>query len=287
MKSVGDRIIKRVRNRLNHLNKNWVAVIVGETGSGKSYSAIRIAKAIDPTFTIGRVCFTPEEFMDLVDDPDLKPGNVLVFDEAGAGLSHRDWYKEQQKDMMKYFQIWRRRNLGLILTTPDVGFVDKQLRGIYHTYISTQQIDFEKEVCWVKWKNREFNPNPLASKDKRYYYKYPRVKENREVRVVERVAIKKPSKKLVEKYEKRKAEYTKKIRKDILKKLKERRKKEEKLSDDQIIEKVLAKPDRYFKKWGDKMIANRELIMYDFNVGKVRGSKLKKVAERKYQAEEK
>ena len=41
-----EEFFKRIRVRLLYQNKNWLAIITGDTGSGKSYSALRIAKKI-------------------------------------------------------------------------------------------------------------------------------------------------------------------------------------------------------------------------------------------------
>jgi ABC-type dipeptide/oligopeptide/nickel transport system ATPase component len=43
-------IIESVKRRINHQNKNWLAIICGETGSGKSYSALRLAEMIESFF---------------------------------------------------------------------------------------------------------------------------------------------------------------------------------------------------------------------------------------------
>ena len=47
-------------------NQNYMLLITGGTGSGKSYSAIEIALDMDKTFNIDRVVFTAIEFMNLL-----------------------------------------------------------------------------------------------------------------------------------------------------------------------------------------------------------------------------
>lgn len=65
MSSAGEKIIERIKRRLNKHNKNRFCIITGEIGSGKSYSALSLAEKIDPELSIDKVVFTVEEFMNL------------------------------------------------------------------------------------------------------------------------------------------------------------------------------------------------------------------------------
>ena len=47
-------------------NKNFVMLFVGQTGSGKSYSALRLAEMLDDTFDINRVKFKAKDFMNTI-----------------------------------------------------------------------------------------------------------------------------------------------------------------------------------------------------------------------------
>jgi len=66
-------------------NKNFLAVFLGPTGSGKTYSALRFAETLDPEFGIDRVAFSTIEFMKiLLYDESIKSGSVIVWDETGV-----------------------------------------------------------------------------------------------------------------------------------------------------------------------------------------------------------
>ncbi|MDS0257732.1 hypothetical protein ApAK_08680 [Thermoplasmatales archaeon AK] len=58
-------------------NRNVIALFVGDTGSGKSLSAIRLAERVDPSFGVDRVVFTVKDFLALVNSG-LSPGSVIV-----------------------------------------------------------------------------------------------------------------------------------------------------------------------------------------------------------------
>ena len=48
-------------------NKNVLIITLGSTGSGKSFSNLRILEDIDNQFNVDRAAFKPEEFMNIVD----------------------------------------------------------------------------------------------------------------------------------------------------------------------------------------------------------------------------
>jgi len=76
-------IIKYIKNRIKN-NKNFLCTITGPTGSGKTWSALSIASLLDSEFNINRVIFRGRELMKLINEGDLKPGSVIIWDEAGV-----------------------------------------------------------------------------------------------------------------------------------------------------------------------------------------------------------
>ena len=201
------RIIKKVKNRLIKRNKNWLCVVCGATGSGKSYSAMRLAELIDPTFTIDRVVFSSDDFMRVLNNG-MKKGQVLLWDEAGVGLSSREWYTIANKAINYVLQTFRHMNIGLIMTTPDFSFLDSQTRKLFHHYIETVGIDTSKNRVQVKFMKVSFNPR--FGKE---YFQYERF--NR--KAIKRLNISKPSKLLRKKYELKKKHFSKSLRDDVQK----------------------------------------------------------------------
>ena len=92
--NLANRFIKSIQNRLLRKNKNWLSIVCGDTGSGKSYSALTLANAISPRgITIKRnMVFNPIQFLEKINDKSkLQKGDVIIFDEAGVGMSAREW----------------------------------------------------------------------------------------------------------------------------------------------------------------------------------------------------
>ena len=200
------------RQRITRRNKNWLCIIAGETGSGKSYTGARICELIDPTFlpTIKRdgiesriAMGETSKLLQVLDTKKLKRGNMVLFDEAGVAISSRDWFKEINKIIMFILQTFRHMNIGVIFTVPDISFVDKQARSLFHSYIECLEINTIKDTVLVK--PFELQNNPYESN---VYKKYPRS----EGRKITRFHIGKPSPIFTTPYEPLKEELSKKLR---------------------------------------------------------------------------
>ena len=118
-----DFIIERLENE-----GSVVALFVGRTGSSKSGSAISLAYAMDPTFNLDRIVFNIDEFFRVSTEENLKPGSFIIFDDAGVGAAARDWQDQKNKALGGILQTFRYKQLPTIITTPDLSFIDKQVR---------------------------------------------------------------------------------------------------------------------------------------------------------------
>jgi len=197
----------QVRDRVYNQNKNWLCVVLGETGSGKSYCAMTIAELLDPEFNIDRVCFTPREFMNLLNSGGLKKGSAIILDEAGILLSSRNWYSVTNKLINYVLQSFRHRNLFCLFTTPSISFLDSQARLLFHDQLEPIKIVKSENKVICKLKHMQVN----VSKGK-IYRKYHLEPKNV---VLHRFHIFLPSQKLIRDYEKKKEQYTRELGIDI------------------------------------------------------------------------
>jgi len=142
--------ISILKNKLKS-NQHFVLLIVGRPGSGKSYTALRIAELIDENFTLNNVAYTPAEFIKLVRE--LSEGSVVIFDEAGVGVYSRDWQNKINRAFAKLVQILRYKRLGIIFTTPHAMFLDKAVRVLFDYILLVEGFDRKNEVtiCNAFW----------------------------------------------------------------------------------------------------------------------------------------
>ncbi len=176
--------------------------------SGKTYSALGFAHALDPRFTADDVVFTVQDFFNLLAkyqrlysiNPRLVRGRVIIFDEAGVGVNNRQWASFANKAVSAVMQSFRYMNLIVIFTTPDMTFIDKAARKLFHGYFETIKggIDFKRKIAYSKYfvfvrnlyKGTEF-PMYLRIKDK----------ETNSMKRLTRVGFRMPPQWLIDDYE--------------------------------------------------------------------------------------
>jgi hypothetical protein len=196
-------IVKLGKNKIKQ-NKNFLVVITGATGSGKSYAALRWGECMDKEFNVNRIAFTAKEFIYILQQPDLKSGSVIVFDEAGVGLSSREWYSVQNKLLNAIMQTFRWMNLVVIFTVPDFSFVDSQARKLFHMFCETDGINRQKRTVRLK----PFIIS-VSKRTGKIYMPYPRFSSPDGVLKLERIDVHKPSRTLCNAYEAKKKYYGK------------------------------------------------------------------------------
>ena len=204
-------IVKRVWERVNKFNKNFLLVITGDTGSGKSYSACYIGMIIDKNFSIENVAFTPKEFMGLINEGKLKKGSVIVFDEAGVGLSSREYMSYSNRLIHAVAQTFRHKNYVVIFTVPDLSFIDSGVRKLLHGFFETKYINFINDICVLRPYFLEKNQRTGD-----IFYKYHTTSSGNKIDELECL---KPPESFINSYELKKEEYTIALNQNILKDL--------------------------------------------------------------------
>lgn len=117
------------RNR----GKNFVGLIIGPPGIGKSCLGIEIKKQLQARWQVpyydAPVCvFNPNQFWNYMRvGPDWC---ICPWDEPNKGLSHRDWYEEMNQAVVTYIQTMRFKKKNLLLMLPSSRLVDKSARAV-------------------------------------------------------------------------------------------------------------------------------------------------------------
>lgn len=145
-----------IRDRLWIRHTNALIAIFGEPGSGKSLSAITLARLVDDRFTLDNVVYTPEDFLDRLDK--ASRGTVVIFDEAGVGIPAREWQSLQNKLLNYVLQTFRYQNICVIFTTPHISYIDRQARHLLN-YTAVTKGYVAKYDCFESyWYYRDVNP---------------------------------------------------------------------------------------------------------------------------------
>ena len=127
-----DWFIQEVKARLKS-GRNFICIIHGPTGSGKSYLAMKIAEVLDPTFNVNRVLFNPENFFKLVKT--LPPDSFVVVDEAGAILDARRFMTAINCITSYVLETFRFKRVNVIFTVPSIKMLDINVRRLMHCMV--------------------------------------------------------------------------------------------------------------------------------------------------------
>lgn len=240
-------IINKARKRTIGENQNFMLAIVGQTGSGKSYTAMALAMMIDTSFTIDRINFRAQDFLKTTNQ-ELDEGSVIMFDEAGIDVSSREWYTDRNKAINNVVETFRRDNLICIWTTPNFGNLDKKVRSYFHGLAVMMPPD-----KWG-WGAIKYYDLYAKTQDVGVAPAYPLVKDGDHVVSLgssdqphrPNMYVCDPRKidaELIEEYEKKKKEFTEEIKERGIESLEEESTKD--LSENDIIGLLAHNPDKF------------------------------------------
>ena len=131
------RNLDKVKKRINKKDMDYVMVVDGSEGSGKSIQAGQIGKYVDPTLNLNRFCFNSSEFVKAIQN--AKKGQCVIFDEAFSGLSSRAALSQVNKLIVELMMEMRQKNLFVIIVLPSFFLLDKYValwraRALIHIY---------------------------------------------------------------------------------------------------------------------------------------------------------
>jgi len=257
-------IVKRIKNRLHKRDQNYLAIVCGATGSGKSEVSIELARLISPKFTSAHIVFTVEEFFLLLNSGKLKRGDVIVWEEIGVAADNRQFFTLQNRAITYCFETFRWLNLAVIMNLPGLGMVDSRVKKLAHQYIETVKINRKKRLCRCKLMDIEYNP-----RIDKLYFKYPRIVINEEIFLVDSIDFNKPPDYLVIPYKKKKKKFTETLNLNLSKEIETSKidKSQRVVDVSSIVKEVLADRKRFVHRWGGRGRVKPELIQARFNTG--------------------
>lgn len=225
-----------IKAKVTEQNQSFPTLVVGQTGSGKSWSTLRLCEEIEPDFKLeGNWFFRAgeffKEFSNFYKDKRQK-AKIWVLDEAGVDFASDEWQSKINKVFAKVFSTARFRNYIFFGTVPFTDFISKKIRKLMQyrfTANYTQNIGGKVRGILVprclQWSER---------KEDFYYHRLVKIMPNGEESDINRLLMKKPSKKIREQYEKIRAEFSDDLNEELLQEL-----------DDMTPKKVL--PEQYTK----------------------------------------
>lgn len=143
----------KVKPKIKKKDYDWVWIVDGTEGAGKSMLAMQLGKVLDPTLSIDRICMTPNEFTKAI--VKAKKGQCIIFDEAFTGLSSRASLTEINKLIVSLMMEMRQKNLFVIIVMPTIFLLDRYValfraKGLFHVYLKNG-----KRGRWIYFNNKK------------------------------------------------------------------------------------------------------------------------------------
>lgn len=209
--------VRYVHSRIRK-NKNFICLISGPTGSGKSWTALSIAMQLDPTFGPERITFGLKGLMNLINqgEGNLRPGSVFIWDEFQQEGNSRSWQSLTNRLLNSLLSTFRHKRFVLLITSPFSDFIDSNARKLLHSEFLITGINYDNKTARVQPQLLQYN-----SRKQKTYYKYLRVKGRFGYVPLRWWDVEAPPKWIIDVYEKQKTEFTKNLNKSIEKQIDE------------------------------------------------------------------
>src|SRR3989344_9140500 len=122
--------IRYIRNRILK-RKNFLALVSGATGSGKSWSCLSIALMLDKNFGSERIIFGLRALMELINSGEKFPaGTCFVWDEFQIEGGNRSWQSLTNKLLNSLLSTFRHKNFIVLINAPYSDFIDSQSKKL-------------------------------------------------------------------------------------------------------------------------------------------------------------
>lgn len=202
--------IKYIKGRILK-KKNFLCLISGPTGSGKSWTCLSIALMLDKKFNEKRIIFGLKGLMKLINsDENFPAGTVFIWDEFQIDAGNRSWQSLTNKLLNSLLSTFRHKQFILLINAPYSDFIDSQTKKLLHAEMEVVNLDFETEKTKLKPMCIQYN-----SRKKKFYYKYLRIKTKRGIVPITSWGIPKPPKWITESYERKKESFTNSLNRKI------------------------------------------------------------------------
>jgi len=239
---LSEQYLNNIYKNLHVKNLSFLGIWTGSHRVGKSVGACSFADILDPTFRDDlekRVAYTPEEFMDVMEEEIRKKkikGGACVWDETQIKHGARDWYTSINKSINAVIQAFGYLNPIVFFVTQDPSFIDSQPRKLFHSFYEIKRNDnrFNFVIPFnIKYNRRTGKPFYVYPRFKYHYYgsMFYRIK-------IPYIKMMKPDQELIKRYD----AHSQKFKDEFLSGAREIAK-ALKLEDDQIRDEMLKKTD--------------------------------------------
>lgn len=285
-------LVKYFTRYMKDLKMSLVVSLTGgtdmKTGSGKSYTALRIGELIDKDFSIDKVVYKPIEFLQVIDrvKESGKTCQVVVVDEGQITAPAYLYHSFTNKAIFYVLTTFRYLNSMAIFVTPTFSWLDKRVRFLVSHWGQCYKILQEGRLR-VFCNLRKVKTDLFGEK---IYLQKIRMYDKNLNRVVafKHFIVNKPSESLIEEYEKKAVAFKDALRQEMIGLLKKFEKMEEdvkaeanKKSIDDIINELMSNREVLNQVMTARGTIDLDLLREKYNL-KMSEAKKVKIAIKKF-----
>ncbi len=256
-------LIKYIQKQINERNQNFQAVIIGDPGTGKSSSSIKLAQQITKNEFNPKedIVFDGEQFLEGIANHKWKQGDAIVFDEVGETMNTRESMTIINRAINSVARTYRRQNLAIIMNLPSFGTLDKEIRKLLDALIETKHINRQNKYVKCKFLFLQYN-----NRNDKIYYKRPKIKDkNGIIHKQDYIKIGKPDPNIWKAYENLRDKFQHKINQHNLKRIKTKlgkttKKNKEPTKKEQIKDELEKNPKADVKTLANKYDVSRQYV---------------------------
>ena len=139
------KFLDSVKDKINKRDKDYVMLVDGYEGSGKSTASQQWGKYVDPTLDLDRICMTADEFKEAIIN--AKHHECVIYDEAVTGMSAGDSITRIGRLLKSMMMQMRQKNLFVIVIIPTIFELNKytvlsRARSFFHIYESKGKMGY-------------------------------------------------------------------------------------------------------------------------------------------------
>lgn len=213
--------------RVMHKNNSTNVRFVGDTGSGKSLSALffceECARMMGKTFNEDSFYFSIKDVLDEISDNEPKPGTIFFIDEQQIEAAADIHQSKRARAYAALLSTVRSKRYIIVTTLPFSDMELKKVRRFFHVEIETHGANLSTNTVRATPRYMEYS---RQKKDKTYRKRLIVVYKDTETgltrsRKLSYWDIPKPTQALIDIYELRKAEFQRRLYKKLSKELAE------------------------------------------------------------------
>lgn len=225
-------ILRYIGNRVLRSNKNFLCAVVGQTGSGKSWTSIAMCEDYSQMYNIPfdpriHVISSLKQLLELIVNKELQRniqiGTPLVFEEPQVEHSADEWQSELNKMLNVVISTFRNQRLVIFFALPYLNMLPKKSRILFHAEFRVLGFDSVSKTALVKPRFLEYNQDMDKFYRKRLLVRYKVANKRKYVKQrINKWKIEKASDELIKYYEEFKKEFTENLNKELYETLKMR-----------------------------------------------------------------